>query len=383
MQEGTNQEEPHNPSLNINVNYQGLQAIQEERLDYLYPPPPSIKRRVCAGEVPAKNSAAAEPAGMGENMATAEPEPWKKAVGDISAEQRKENESGILDFLWWMKRQGYADETIRGYVLALKVLVSRGADLSSPESVKEVIARQRWSGNRRKNVINAYSLFLKMRGWLWEKPRCDVEQKIPFIPTEQELDALIAGSNKKLAAFLRLLKETGMRAGEAVRLEWTDVDFERRLVTLNRPEKRSNPRMWRVSGELMGMVGALPRRGVRVFDVTYNNLKNVFLKTRRRLAYKLQNPRLLKITFHTFRHWRATMLYHQTKDPYYVKQFLGHKSIMNTERYITIERTLFGEYSDEFTVRVASRPEEIKELLETGFEYVCTKDELMFFRKRK
>jgi integrase len=320
---------------------------------------------------------------MGEDMATAEPEPWKKAVGDISAEQRKENESKILDFLWWMKRQGYADETIRGYVLALKVLVSRGADLSSPESVKEVIARQRWSGNRRKNVINAYSLFLKMRGWLWEKPRCDVEQKIPFIPTEQELDALIAGSNKKLAAFLRLLKETGMRAGEAVRLEWTDVDFERRVVTLNRPEKRSNPRMWRVSGELMGMVGALPRRGVRVFDVTYNNLKNVFLKTRRRLAYKLQNPRLLKITFHTFRHWRATMLYHQTKDPYYVKQFLGHKSIMNTERYITIERTLFGEYSDEFTVRVASKPEEIKELLETGFEYVCTKDELMFFRKRK
>jgi hypothetical protein len=41
------------------------------------------------------------------------------------------------------------------------------------------------------------------------------------------------------------------------------------------------------------------------------------------------------------------------------------------------------EYSDEFTVRVTSKPEEIKELLETGFEYVCTKDELMFFRKRK
>jgi integrase len=321
---------------------------------------------------------------MGEDMATAEPEPWKKAVGDISAEQekKKENEGRIVDFLWWMKRQGYADETIRGYVLALKILISRGADLSSTDSVKEVIARQRWSGNRRKNVINAYSLFLKMYGWHWEKPRCDVEQKIPLIPTEQELDALIAGSNKKLAAFLRLLKETGMRAGEAVRLEWVDIDFERRLVTLNRPEKGSNPRIWRVSGELMAMLGALPRRGERVF-ATYSNLKNVFLKTKRRLAHKLQNPRLLRITFHTFRHWRATMLYHQTKDPYYVKQFLGHKSLKSTEIYITVERTLFGEYSDEFTVRVTSKPEEIKELLETGFEYVCTKDELLFFRKRK
>jgi integrase len=49
------------------------------------------------------------------------------------------------------------------------------------------------------------------------------------------LDALIAGSEKKLAAYLQLLKEMAMRAGEAVRLEWVDIDFERRGVTLNRP----------------------------------------------------------------------------------------------------------------------------------------------------
>ena len=77
------------------------------------------------------------------------------------------------------------------------------------------------------------------------------------------------------------------------------------------------------------------------------------------------------------------MLYHQTKDPYYVKDFLGHKSLRNTEIYITIERTIFEPSSDEFTVKVASKTEEIKSLLETGFEYVCQKDDLMFFRKRK
>jgi integrase len=103
---------------------------------------------------------------------------------------------------------------------------------------------------------------------------------------------------------------------------------------------------------------------------------------RLREYFKLQSPILLRITFHTFRHWRATMLYHQTKDPYYVKRFLGHKSLKSTEIYITVERTLFGEYSDEFAVKVASEPEEIKQLLETGFEYVCSEDGLMFFRKR-
>ena len=39
------------------------------------------------------------------------------------------------------------------------------------------------------------------------------------------------------------------------------------------------------------------------------------------------------------RDWKAKWLYNQTKDPYYVKDFLGHKSLKNTEIYINIENT--------------------------------------------
>jgi len=77
------------------------------------------------------------------------------------------------------------------------------------------------------------------------------------------------------------------------------------------------------------------------------------------------------------------MLYHQTKDPYCVKQFLAYKELRNTEIYVNIERTLFEPGSDEFTVRVVERPEEVKALLEVGFEYVCQRDNLIFLRKRK
>jgi hypothetical protein len=62
---------------------------------------------------------------------------------------------------------------------------------------------------------------------------------------------------------------------------------------------------------------------------------------------------------------------------------LGHKSVKNTEIYINIENTLFETSSDEFNVRVTNKPEEVKSLLEVGFEYVCQKDNLMFLRKRK
>lgn len=35
------------------------------------------------------------------------------------------------------------------------------------------------------------------------------------------------------------------------------------------------------------------------------------------------------------------MLYHKARDPYYVKDFLGHKELRNTEIYINTERTIF------------------------------------------
>ena len=74
----------------------------------------------------------------------------------------------------------------------------------------------------------------------------------------------------------------------------------------------------------------------------------------------------------------------EPNDPYYVKNFLGHESLKSTEIYINIEHTLFEAGADDaLTVRVVKKPEEVKSLLEVGFEYVCQKDRLIFLRKRK
>ena len=142
--------------------------------------------------------------------------------------------------------------------------------------------------------------------------------------------------------------------------------------------------MFKVSSTLIEMLNALPKKSEYVFTGSLKSMKTTFAKTRRRLSTTLQNPRLTKIHFHTLRHWKATMTYHQTKDPYYVQHLLGHKSLKSTEIYINIEHSLFeAGTNDLFTVRIAQKPEEIKDLLEAGFEYVCQKDTLIFLRKRK
>jgi integrase len=291
----------------------------------------------------------------------------------------------IVQYAAWMERQRYSEATIKLNLSCLRALSAKGANLNEPENVKEVIAKVKsWGESRKRNIINAYSLFLKLDGQHWEKPKCHVEPKFPFIPKEEEIDALIAGCGKKTSTFLQLLKETAMRCGEAKRIQWTDIDFERRTIRLNLPEKRSNARMWRISAKLTAMLNALPRKTERIFgNGPITSTKMTFMRARRRLSNKLQNPRLLKISFHTLRHWKATMLYHETGDIHYVKRFLGHKSIVNTEIYINIADTIFESRSDEFTVRVVEKPEDIKRLLEAGFENVCQKDNLIFLRKRK
>jgi integrase len=258
--------------------------------------------------------------------------------------------------------------------------------LSNSESVKEVISRQNWSGNRIRNVCNAYTQFLKFLGLTWEPPSYTITRKIPFIPTEQEIDDLIAGNPNTVATFLQLLKETAMRCGEALRLKWKDVDLERRIITLNEPEKGSNPRIFdELSGKLLSMLNTLPRENEKLFGTrTRHSLKGTYSRARKRLAHKLGNPRLNEIHFHTLRHWKATMLYHYTKDLMLVAEFLGHREIENTRLYIQLDKQLFKNVPDDkFIIRAAHTVEEATKLGEVGFEPYVIMEGLQLFRKRK
>ena len=173
-------------------------------------------------------------------------------------------------------------------------------------------------------------MFLRFLGQTWEKPTNRVTRKIPFIPTEQELDDLIAASPSPLAAFEQLLKETAMRRGEALRISWKDVDLERKIIMCNNPEKGSNPRIFsELSPKLISMLNALPKHENKMLfgSATEYMLKNQLIRTRRKLAFQLGDPRILEIHLHTFRHWKTTMLYHYKPDLLLVAEFLGHREL--------------------------------------------------------
>jgi hypothetical protein len=74
------------------------------------------------------------------------------------------------------------------------------------------------------------------------------------------------------------------------------------------------------------------------------------------------------------------MEYKRTKDILHVKELLGHVNIQNTLVYTHLVN--LGE--TEYVCKVAKNSLEAQQLIEAGFEYVCTTPEgLMLFRKPK
>jgi len=112
--------------------------------------------------------------------------------------------------------------------------------------------------------------------------------------------------------------------GEARNLHWADIDFVNNTVVVT-PEKGSEPRIFKLSDTLIAMLKAIKgdTKSKRVFGKWLKSQRRLFHNFRRRVAGKLKNPRILSITYRTFRHWKATTLYHQTKDILYVMRFLG------------------------------------------------------------
>ena len=304
-------------------------------------------------------------------------------------------DTAILDFEQAQRREGRADETIRSRIQALRQ-VGRICDLNDPEIVKTWLSGQKnehhfskvckWSNRTKTKFVDTYAAYLRYKNIAWTRPRYMSVEKLPFIPTEQEIDVLIASCGKLTAAILQTLKETGMRIGELTQLTPIDLDVERKTLSVT-PEKNSNPRILHISDKLIGMIQNLPKDPRATYKTIFQShkdtLRDYLCSQRKAVAEKLGNPRLAKISFHTLRHWKGTMEYHATLDMMHVKKILGHKSILSTQVYVNLESALFLQTDENFVCKVAHDEKEEAELIEAGFQHVNNRNELAFYKKRK
>jgi integrase len=150
---------------------------------------------------------------------------------------------------------------------------------------------------------------------------------------------------------------------------FSDLDSEARLQKIN-----NNPKKFKMGFVLILLEHiSIITLSVMLFIAfsPYNIIlasPSYFCQLRKRVANKLQKPRIKAIHRHTFRHWNATMEYHETKAILHVMRRLGHKRIGNTLLYMQLVQF----ESDDYHSAVAENVDEAKKLIEVGFEYVCT-----------
>ena len=300
----------------------------------------------------------------------------------IKLEVGTEQTELIINYALHMKANGRKPQTVERTTRMLTQL-SKSANLRNPEEVKAVLADKKWKDTTKRTVAHTLKPFYEYLKVSYIMPKYRIERELPFIPTEEELDLLIASGHPATATRLQILKETGARIAELDRLEWTHIDTQRKTIYIT-GKKGSNSRILPLSQKAIDMLNHIKKTDNHVFKTKSKGFRKSFEGLRKRLAKKTQDPRLTKIHLHTFRHWKGTTEYHKTRDIYHVRNVLGHRNINNTLLYITLENALYQTSSDEWTSIVTHNLEEETQAISTGFELVRAINETTaIYRKRK
>lgn len=159
---------------------------------------------------------------------------WRLALKSErkAPETIKSYSDGVTIFLRWCESSGTAPELTKSAVQAFVAdLLERGAEPTT--------ARARQLGLRR------FSVWLVEEGELDADPLLGIKQpkldkKVTHALTDDDLKRLIkvcqgrSLRDRRDEAIIRLMAETGMRAGEVIGMQVADVDLERGLATVQR-----------------------------------------------------------------------------------------------------------------------------------------------------
>ena len=283
----------------------------------------------------------------------------------------------------WMKRNAYANTTIKATGKRLKHL-QKNTNLTKPELVKTFIANKKCGNAFKECLIETYDLLMRSIGLTWKKPFYKRYDKLPKIPTEQNINMLISHASPRMALILSMSRDLGSRPIELTWLKVADINLQKGIVSLT-GAKNTVGRNGKIKSNTLEMLKKYITKkhlnlNERIFPTESENISESYRKLRNRLAKNLQDPILKTIRLYDFRHFKASMEYHKTKDLLYIKQLLGHKDLRTTLRYTQLLENLGN---DEYHCKTAKTIKEATQLIENGFQYITEIDGTKLFKKRK
>jgi len=312
------------------------------------------------------------------------PEAELASVSGDGSQQLNFKDPRIAQYAWKCKLRGLQDNTIERRCYALRKLVDDGGDLNDPTTIETVLAVKNYPTPTKCLAVNIYRSYCKAYRIDWEPVRVKYQPKKPYLPTQQEFMIFIAAMTKKLMIFCRVLFETGCRCGEAVHIEWTDINLENSTIAISHPEKGSSERTLKVTKELCQLIDSLPRKyGLHVFNPKIRTWESNFERERKKITVKMNKPEWMKLHFHTFRHMRGTFDALDGLQAWEIKDKLGHKCISNTEKYVHWAKELRPEGTERYYTQSVATDEEADRQMALGWQFVFFNPETKRIHLRK
>lgn len=250
----------------------------------------------------------------------------------------------------------YSPNTIDTYLNATKQVFLRFAEkhpndirTEDIETFQHELARSGKSNSYLNQLVNAVRYYYKdvlgdaYRVKFIERPRG--ERKLPKVLSEQEVAAILkAPTNLKHRCILMLIYSAGLRLGELIALERTDIIPDRKHVLI-RGAKGGKDRVSLLSDKLLTLLEEYlkaygPRhylfegpQGARYSDTS---VQQVFKQAKKKAG--ITAP----ATVHTLRHSFATHLLENGTDLRYIRTLLGHASSKTTEIYTHVSTKAIG-----------------------------------------
>lgn len=259
----------------------------------------------------------------------------------------------LQKFRKWLFQKRLSENTVHTYVdittTYIKYALLKKADIFSSKIVEafnyDYIFIPNKSISYQNQFISGVKKFFEYKGYSYgeihiERPR--KEKKLPIVLSGNEVKAIFNTiTNLKHKALLGLLYSAGLRIGEAIDLEITDIDSQRMLIHI-RQAKGKKDRYTLLSTAFVKIL--------RDYYVAYKPEKYLFEgqkggKYSNTSAQKVLKNALFKadirkkVTLHSLRHSFATHLLEKGTDIRYIQELLGHSSPKTTMIYTHVTET--------------------------------------------
>lgn len=189
--------------------------------------------------------------------------------------------------------------------------------------------------NRKLAALSKMLRLAHSRGWVPAIPRIErLEEgvgRIRYIAPAEEAKALAWlrwAALTEMADLFTFLTDTGVRVGEAIRLEWRDVDLANRAIRVWET-KGDLPRSVPLTGRLVTLLLSRQRPDGTVFSTDHQAIR----KDWQRLRVYMGLVGDAQFVPHCLRHTCASRLVQSGISILVVKDWLGHKTLEMTLRY--------------------------------------------------